>query len=357
MNGHKRDLRPLGAGLLPRALAALYVGAVRLRNALFDSIPAMSARSPMPVVSVGGIHAGGSGKTPLVALIAEHLLSRDIQVCVASRGYGRRSSKLCVVGPGERCDWTDVGDEPAMIHRRLPQTWLAVSPNRRRAIEAAAARMPGDRPRVALLDDGFQHRRVRRDLDIVCLPADPWQSLPLPAGYLREPLSALRRAHAVCIIGDESQREQLLRDAGRARRDYVNDNVFVLLQQVGPCVRLDTGEQLAEPPRTRLSVLCGIARPERFLRAVESLGVGTERAHVYPDHHIYTPADIETALAGDCGGLLTTEKDSVRISSLKLANQHTICYLSLRLAFVESGACGEFHDLLHSRTLQVRGSR
>ncbi len=352
-----RGPRPLGNRPYARALAALYMGAVRARNALYDGVPGLSTRCPMPVISVGGLHAGGSGKTPLVALIAEHLLAAGVEVCIASRGYGRSGRHLRVVEPDETCDWSEIGDEPAMLHRRLPATWLAVFSNRVRGIEAAAARMPADRSRVALLDDGFQHRRVKRDLDIVCLPPNPWASLPLPAGYRREPLSALRRAHAVCLIGDETQRAQLLRDAARARRIVLNDNVFVLIQQTGPCVNIRSGERYDRPPFSRPSILCGIARPERFLRAIDSLGVDTRDAHVYPDHHAYSPADIDTVLNDQTDGLLTTEKDAMRIASLKLANQHTICYLSLRLVFDEAGADARFHDLLHSRTLQVRGSR
>lgn len=349
--------RPFGNRWYARALATAFMGVVRVRNALYDAVPALSTRCRMPVISVGGLHAGGSGKTPLVALIAERLLSDGVEVCIASRGYGRSDTRLRVVEPNEACDWREVGDEPAMLHRRLPATWLAVFSRRERAIAAAAARMPHGKPRVALLDDGFQHRRVRRDLDIVCLPAGFWHSFPLPAGYRREPYSALRRADAICLIGDETQREQLLDDARRVRRTLLNDNVFVLLQRTGPIVDFRSGKQFHALPFSRPSILCGIARPERFLHALASLGADTSDAKLFGDHHAFTPADIDRALIRDTDGLLTTEKDAVRISSLKLANQHTICYLSLRLAFFESSADIKFNDLLHSRTLQVRGPR
>jgi len=342
--------RPLGNTLPARALGALYGGVVAARNLLYDRLPLLSRTAPLPVVSVGGVHAGGSGKTPLVSLIARDLLDRGARVVVLSRGYARRESRAVVVAPSEPAPWALVGDEPAMMRREMQGLWLGIGADRYANACRVAARATGQGPVVALLDDGFQHRHLRRDLDIVCLPADPWNGHLLPAGYLRESLRGIRRADAVCIVGDDSQLERMTADAGLVSGQYGVREVFVLVQRPDGWVEAISGTRSATLPITRPALLCGIARPERFVRAVRRVGVEPVRNLLLPDHHRWTISEVSGALAKPADGVVTTAKDAARMVSLQLANQTSIWYLTIRLRFADVRQEERFRGILHTRT-------
>lgn len=339
---------PLGDTIAGRLGALAYGGVVGVRNALYDLVPAMSARGSLTVVSVGGVHAGGTGKTPLVGLIAQHFIDRGANVGVVSRGYRRVSRSPIVVSPRDAVDWRDVGDEPAMLRKQLPLLWLSIDSNRPRGIRALAAKTGANA--VAVLDDGFQHRRARRDVDIVCLPP-AWESSTLiPRGYLREPLAGIRRADMVCLIGGEGDLEALNRDAADIQDMVGHEQVYVLCRRLGPWVMSADGSETESVPCDSPAVTCAIARPERFLSALRERGLSAEGARVYPDHYAYRSEDVDELLAGGADSIVTTEKDAVRLASLKLANQPSICYLRLRLTFTGSDAEERFYRFLHGRT-------
>jgi tetraacyldisaccharide 4'-kinase len=243
------------------------------------------------VISVGNLSVGGSGKTPVVAYLAERLRDAGFPVAILSRGYGGSFGGAClVVSDGASCAVTaDVaGDEPVMLARALPGVVVAVGARRDAAGRAVEARFGR---RVHILDDGFQHLRLHRDLDVLCLdPADA-SDRPLPAGRLREFASAARRADVRLTMG---------RDAARRPLGY-----FAL-----------DGSSNAAPARAFL--VSGIARPERFREDVAASGADVAGHAVFADHHSFTASEwgdvVARAQASRADAIVTTAKDAARLS-------------------------------------------
>jgi tetraacyldisaccharide 4'-kinase len=275
-------------------LSATYGGVVAARNALYERRWLRTRRLRGPVISVGNLSAGGSGKTPFVILLGELLKARGIRFDVLSRGYGRETRGVLLVDPGGLP--RDFGDEPLLIARRL-QTSVIVGEDRYEAGRFAEARFGSQ---IHLLDDGFQHRRLARDFDIVLVTPDDARDGLLPAGRLREPLHASRRADAVVLASGASV-ESFPLDAKvvwRVRRGLVIKNVA---QEI--------------PPRP--VVFCGIARPQNFLLQLRAAGIDPLAEAFFRDHHAYTEKDIRDLLQlrmrVDAGGFVTTEKDAVNL--------------------------------------------
>jgi tetraacyldisaccharide 4'-kinase len=192
-------LKPLGNNILARFLAGIYGLIVSCRNAWYDRHPGF--RTGHLTISVGGIHAGGTGKTPVAIMLGEHFSKAGRDVALLSRGYKRINSRPIIAEPGEKQTWDRIGDEPVMFQQAVPKAWLGIGANRKRNAKEIAGRLRDNA--VIILDDGFQHRSVHRDIDIVCLPADLFADYLIPAGFLREPKTSLSRAHAICLIGSE----------------------------------------------------------------------------------------------------------------------------------------------------------
>ena len=303
--------------LLGAPLSWLYGAGVSLRNRHYDRNPEASTRLPSKVVSVGNLTVGGSGKTPFVAALARELLGRGGPVAVLSRGYGRRSnSAFVLVSDGNRIlvSAEDSGDEPLELARGAPGLAVAVGPDR-----AAVGRELLEKlgPHVLLLDDGFQHRRLHRHLDLVCFDArEPVASLRLlPRGRLREPLESLPRAHAVVWTrwSEDAPSEELSRLVNRAAPELPSIRTRNRLVGFAP---LDGSEALgAESFRGRpVGALLGVARPERVL---ESLPAEVVFSALRRDHHWWDPAEVkalsEEAKRKGAVALLTTGKDAVKM--------------------------------------------
>jgi tetraacyldisaccharide 4'-kinase len=270
-------------------LSAIFGAGVALRNALYDRGVLKIRKLARPVVSLGNLSVGGSGKTPLVIALGQLLQQQGITFDVLSRGYGRSSVEIAVVeaeGSPEQ-----FGDEPLLIARKL-QVPVIVGADRYQAGLLAEQRFDC---KLHLLDDGFQHRRLHRDFDIVLLPAADLTGALLPVGRLREPLSSLRRAD---VVAAES-----LDTVGGARTIWKVNRELLLAPVLSPAL-----------------AFCGIARPARFYAQLRSLGVKLADTASFPDHHRYTPSDIDRLLRlrGSCGAneLITTEKDIVNLGSL-----------------------------------------
>jgi tetraacyldisaccharide 4'-kinase len=266
-------------------LSALYGAAVRVRNNLYDRGMLTANRLEGPVVSIGNLTVGGSGKTPFLILLGELLQQRGIAFDVLSRGYRRRTQGVALVDPDGSA--RDFGDEPLLIARKLG-VHVIVGEDRRQAGELAEATFG---PQLHLLDDGFQHRRLARDFDIVLVtPGDAQDSL-LPSGRLREPIASLSRADVVVLTNDASAEGLQLQNqlVWRVRRDIV-------------------------PPETlvRWFAFCGIARPENFfaqLQASQVVLAGTRsfRDHVRELHRLRQQAGAQA--------FVTTEKDAINLGS------------------------------------------
>ena len=271
-------------------LSRIYGAGVGARNALYDRGILPSRALQGPVISVGNLSVGGSGKTPFVILLGGLLASRGIKFDVISRGYGRQTSGVALVDPGGSA--RSFGDEPLLIARRLG-TPVIVGEDRYQAGIFAEAKFG---PQFHILDDGFQHRSLARDFNILLLTPDDARDRLLPAGRLREPLSSIQRADAVVLTSGASPDAVPLggRLVWRVRRGIVPKDV----------------------PAQPLA-FCGIARPKSFFLQLRAAGIEPIAEAVYRDHHTYTEKDIRELLQAreqsEAGGFVTTEKDAINL--------------------------------------------
>jgi tetraacyldisaccharide 4'-kinase len=322
---------------------------VRLRRALYAHGLARRRSLPVPVVSVGNLTVGGSGKTPLVQVLARELARRRRRPVVLSRGYrGRREEDPAVVSDGERVllSAMEAGDEPVMLARAVEGLPVVVGRER-----AAAGRLAIERfaPGVLLLDDGFQHLRLQRDFDIVVLNgAQRPPRRVLPAGLLREPWSALRRADAVVIAHADGAHAEALRTLlARVAPDAPR---FEGRHRPTHLVLHGTAErrELDRLAGRRVLAFCGLADPSGFRRTLDELGAEVAVFRSFPDHHEYGPGDLEelVELAGAHGAemLLTTAKDAVKLPA---PWQHELPLLVLYVEFAFSRP-GELEGLLEA---------
>lgn len=295
----------------------LYAAAARLRRARVETTPGRTRRLTRPVVSIGNLVVGGSGKTPLAALVARILAEAGERPAVLSRGYARTAPDegVTVVSDGRRlrADLARAGDEPLLLARSLPGVAVLVCEDRYLAGRVAEQHLGAT---VHVLDDGFQHMQLARDVNLLIVDrADVERPRLLPGGRLREPLSAARAADAVLVTGaDEEQVGQVAERLGVS-------TAFALHRDVEPAV-----EETVDGPRplaagARVLVVSGIARPERFVTEGAEGGFDVAGDLAFGDHHPYLTADIARIAqrAGALGAalVLTTEKDLVRLLPLR----------------------------------------
>jgi tetraacyldisaccharide 4'-kinase len=267
------------------------------------------ARLPCRVVSVGSLVVGGSGKTPVAAWVAAALRARGHAVGIASRGYGRRSSSrdVVVVSDGRflHAHPGEAGDEPAVLAARAPGVPVLVGRDRVRVGQHAVALFGCD---VLVLDDGFQHHRLARDVELLVFDGSGLgNGRLLPVGPLREPLAEARRADALLVVDGPLP----VRDAERLERHAPEAPRFAARRSPVSLRPLRGGAPRAPAWLAGRSVglLSGLARPAALRRTVEALGASVAAERAYPDHHRYRPAD----LRGLPGLWITTEKDAVKI--------------------------------------------
>lgn len=294
----------------------LYGGAHRLRASWYST---RARRLPRPVVSVGNLHWGGSGKTPLAAALAAHLRDLGLRVCILSRGYGSRGGGRAVrvvsTGEGPLLGPLVAGDEPVLLAGSLPGVAVVVGPDRFAAGELALRRLD-PAPDLFLLDDGFSHLRLARDLDLLAFPAsDPFARGRLsPGGRLREPLASSARAHAVLLTGAPPGGEPgAALAAALAPYGFRGQGFASRTEPEAP--RLAGGDPL--PAGSRVFVVSAIARPEVFLDLARSLGFEVAGELRLPDHHPYPDATLRRLEAGfrasGAAAVLTTSKDWVKL--------------------------------------------
>ncbi|HEX3154440.1 MAG TPA: tetraacyldisaccharide 4'-kinase [Candidatus Angelobacter sp.] len=271
-------------------LSAIFGAGVAIRNAFYDRRIFQVNKLARPVVSIGNISVGGSGKTPFVIALGQLLAERGITFDVLSRGYGRSSTGIAVVDPGGSP--IQFGDEPLLIAQKL-QAPVIVGADRYQAGLFAEKKFAG---KLHLLDDGFQHRRLHRDFDIVLLPKEDQAGSLLPAGRLREAISALRRADAVILF--DSQRPPI-----EAKRTWQARREIELPVAAG-----------------KIIVFSGIARPQQFLAGLQSSKLEIAGAVTFRDHHRYQQRDIDRLLQlkkqTGADGFITTEKDLMNLGPL-----------------------------------------
>ena len=273
---------------------------LQAREKLYASGVLTTLRLHHPVISVGNLTVGGTGKTPLVIALAEGLRGRGYRPVVLSRGYGRISRGVLVVG-SQPSKWENWGDEPFLIKQRLRNVSVVVGANRYEAGRLAEQQQLGN---IFVLDDGFQHRRLHRDVDVVTIDPVEWAAgeLLLPTGRWREPKTSIARANVACV-----------QDVPGASVPEVPIPSFKVRPQIDG-IYIEDAQIPPEHLKNRAVVaFAGIAKPERFFTALESVGVQPVKTVRFRDHHHYSARDIEK-LGGEM--LITTEKDAVRLRTL-----------------------------------------
>jgi tetraacyldisaccharide 4'-kinase len=295
-------------------LTFLYAHLSRARRRYYTARPERRRWLGRPVISVGNLSVGGSGKTPIVELLARGLQASGRRPSVLSRGYGRADAVAgaVVVNDGTRicADLARAGDEPTMLARNLPGVVVIVCPDRYLAGRLAERRFGCD---VHVLDDGFQHVQLGRDVDLL-LAGDDDLERPrvLPAGRLREPLDAARHADALLWTGPDGDPASA---ASRLRLPVC----FEVRRAAG---RLSTAPFAGKPPApgARVAGLAAVARPRPFLDGLRASGFDVASEVIRPDHHRYTRRDVEyvraAVAASGAAGVITTEKDMVRLEPL-----------------------------------------
>ena len=338
VDGTARGPGPTLARLALAGLAAPYGLAVACRNAAYDRGLLRAARGDVPVVSVGNLTLGGTGKTPLVAWLARTLADRGLHPAIVSRGYGAARGEL--------------SDEAAELAILLPGVPHVADRDRVAGVRTAAAAGA----EIALLDDGFQHRRLARDLDIVAVDAtDPFGGGRLfPRGLLREPLSGLARAQAVVLTRaasvDASRRGEIRRMLTEACRGGLPS---VWMEATHRPVQLRSSTSATQPLEclrgARIAALAGIGNPAAFRTSLENLGADLAGFRPFPDHHAYTASDLH-AIQGWAAGLtadlvVTTLKDLVKLRIDRLGDI-PLYALEIAMEFLPDGDSTESIDML-----------
>jgi tetraacyldisaccharide 4'-kinase len=336
--------RPLPDGPLTRCASLGFRAAVALRNNMYTRLSPLSWKAPCPVISVGAISAGGTGKTPVSLLVGTYLQSKGWNVAFLSRGYRRIDRRPRIVAPREKIDWELIGDEPWLLHDRLPDAWLCIDSRRRRSARMLASRMPG-RP-VFVLDDGFQHRALRRDLDLVCLHHAVLHDHMIPRGYLREPVVSLGRAGAALLIGGLEERTALEDTRNVLAGLFPHLPVFILFQQKGDWINAGTGEKRKKPPSDDPLLVCGIARPERFLAMVRADGIQPSGQYLFSDHHRFITNDFNKTRELYSKVIISTEKDAVRLCHAGIVPAEQLWYLTLEVRFFDETRGNQFFTLI-----------
>lgn len=302
-----------------RCLSSVYGHAALWRRRWYAAGPHRRRRLERPVVSVGNLRVGGSGKTPAVAHIAKLLLEAGERPSVLTRGYARRSPSA---GTTVVADATAIlatadaaGDEPLLLARLLPGVPVLVGADRYLSGRLAEARFGAS---VHILDDGFQHHELARDVDLLLVGEDDLTDAPLPAGRLREPLSAGAAADAVLVSAAYATA------AERIARAVGVPAAFRVTRSLGAPRMIAGGETVVVPAGSRVFVAAGIARPERFIADAISAGWEVVGSMTFRDHSQFTNADVrrigEAARAARASIVLTTEKDAVRLESCDLGD-------------------------------------
>lgn len=332
--------------LLP--LVPLYAAGLALREMRLERGWEPVRRPKYPVISIGNLSTGGSGKTPLTITLAKLLAARGLQVDVLSRGYGRRSAVPLRVDPKGSAE--QFGDEPLLIAREVgaPVYVGAERYDAGRLAEDDFTRQGGEPgagqvPLVHILDDGFQHRQLGRDVDILLLSRDDWQDHLLPAGNLREGISAAKRASVIAIPANDPGFEAELRAWGWTGAVWRVSRGMEIPEIVGP-----------------VAAFCGIAKPDQFFAGLEAAGIKLAVRASFADHHRFDRGDVERlvarAKAAGAATLITTQKDQLRLGNIAATLPASVSLRTARLVLSiedESHACEWLVERLSAQNVRA----
>ena len=324
IRGDRRGVWPWLERLGLRGLSIPYCWVVRCRNGLFDLGLKKTYAAPVPVVSVGNLTLGGTGKTPCVEYIARFFRRLEKRVAILSRGYGTREGR---------------NDEALVLEENLPDVPHLQGADRVALVQTAVEELESE---VLILDDGFQHRRLRRDLDIVLIDATaPWgHGYLFPRGLLREPPSSLRRAHLAMITRCDLVNTEVVQGI-RQRISRLAPELPIVTTTHRPAawINADRATQPLESVTGPCAAFCGIGNPDAFRASLTNLGLELTSWRTFPDHHAYTREDIDglRKWAGELPpnvNVVTTQKDLVKIRLARLGD-HELWALQIQLQVVD----------------------
>jgi tetraacyldisaccharide 4'-kinase len=310
-------------------LSIVYALTIRLRNFCYDRGMLKTYPADVPVISVGNITTGGTGKTPLVIWLYNILQQKGLKCAILTRGYKSGQGKLT--------------DEPAILAKSCPGANVIVNPDRVAGTAKAVGQFGAD---VIVMDDGFQHRRLQRDLDIIAIDATcPFgYGRLLPGGLLREPIGSIGRADAAVITRYDQADDDSIAETKRQIEQITRDIAVAKAIHKHPCVKAIKDEPISiEQLRGKtIYVFCGIGNPEAFLQRLKEFGPNIAGSRIYNDHHDYTQQDIsdiyEEARYLNAEMILSTEKDWIKTALLWQKDENILfAYLAVELEFV-SGA-------------------
>lgn len=321
----------------------LYGRIVDLRNYFYDRGIFRTYDLGARTISIGNLTTGGTGKTPLVALVAEILAENGEKVCVLSRGYGRKNeTKRVLVSDGEQilANTETAGDEPVELAGKLIGKAIVVSD----ADRVAAAKWAKEKFGITtfILDDGFQHRRAGRDLDIVCVDAtNPCgNGRILPSGTLRESFESLRRANAIVVTrADQTEQIRDIETHLRRRNDLIP--IFRSFSRIEYFCPLKEFHAKTQRPQSEIPgpafAFCGVGNPESFFLSLGNAGIELAGKTSFADHHKYDQIDVERieseARHSETTALVTTAKDAVKLEGLKFTLP---CYVAVAITEIEN---------------------
>ncbi|MEN6338094.1 MAG: tetraacyldisaccharide 4'-kinase [Phycisphaerales bacterium] len=323
ISGRRRDAGARVTRALLRAGSFGYRLAVSLRNGLYNHHLLRAHRAGAPVLCIGNLTTGGTGKTPLVVWLCHRVRATQLRCAILTRGYRTQKGEL--------------SDEPALLADQCPDVPVVVNPDRVAGAAEAIGRHGAD---VLVMDDGFQHRRLSRDLDILAIDAtNPFgYDRVLPAGLLREPVGGLKRAHAAVLTRcDQVPDDVLSRIEGKIRR--INRNLVIARSIHAPiavCTASGAEVPLDQMKGKRVFAFCGIGNPQAFFRTSSRLGALVVGSAAFDDHYRYTPEDLKAvqdqARSLQAALVLTTQKDWTKIVQAGLPQQGPpLAYLAIDL--------------------------
>lgn len=327
----------------------LYGAGVWVRNSLFERRWLKTYEPDFPVITVGNISVGGTGKTPFCLWLLEKLSSEGYSVAYIARGYGRRTRGLRRVS-SESTPY-EVGDEAVMVFQRCPGALVLVAENRVEGLRTAR-KLSGDQI-VAILDDAFQHRRVKPCLAVVMLTERDlkWPRWLLPAGRLREPLSSLKRAGAVVLTKGTRSSSPLLSDHGVPEEKFFRGDV-----RIRAFIPFPENTVTRHLSGKRFFAFCGIGYPEHFLNSLLLFGT-VEAKRIFADHHQYSSTDLREIvtefdmLPHPDKVLITTEKDFARLAFLpgfsEILGTHVLWVAQSEFVFDNTADEERFFQLLY----------
>lgn len=312
---------------LLRMTSVVYRMVVGLRNFCYDRGWLKSYAAKVPVISIGNITTGGTGKTPLVIWICKLLSKRSVRCAVLTRGYKSNNEKI--------------SDEPAILAKSCPDAKVIVDADR---VSGAAKAINEFDAEILVMDDGFQHRRLRRDLDIIAIDATcPFgYGRVLPAGLLRESKNAIRRAHAVVITRYDQATPD---DIGKLEEiiDGIAPGITIakaIHKHPNACLAKEEILSLDKLREKKIFAFCGVGNPNAFLSRLGEFGLDVLGSKVYNDHHNYTLGDVENiykqARELEADLILSTQKDWVKTTLFSQKNDDILfAYLALELEFID----------------------